>query len=474
MAGNILYIDEETHRSLEEHLFQGESEQVAFLYARHKEKEGETAFCVEDTYQVPEEELEYSSRYFISLTDEAFATAIKKAFESGLIPIEVHSHRDSSHAPGFSESDFEGFEDTVQHVRWRLQGRPYVAVVLAPSGFDALVWKDEQDDPEGLDAMVVADQVYHPSGRSLGRVGAPVDERRYDRQLPLFGKKGQEKLGAAEVAIVGLGGLGSHVAQQLAYLGIRRYQLVDGDKVEQTNLNRLVGATPEDAKKARYKVEVAREMIKSIAPDASVETYAGYFVTEEGFDRIRSADVIIGAVDNDASRHILNQLAQAYSIPYMDLASDIDAEHGHFGGRVFFSIGGELCLNCKGLLNHGAIDSLLATREERKEKAEIYGVPEEELGDETGPAVVSINGTIASLAVTELLMHLAGYRSPQTYFEYDGRKGRYGGIRTDSSTPDQECLYCDGIYGKETEAGVEEQHLHNGDGERLRTRLEAA
>lgn len=54
---------------------------------------------------------------------------------------------------------------------------------------------------------------------------------RFDRQILLFGEEGQEKLAAATVAIVGVGGLGSHVVQQLAYLGIRRFLLVDGERV---------------------------------------------------------------------------------------------------------------------------------------------------------------------------------------------------------------------------------------------------
>ena len=65
------------------------------------------------------------------------------------------------------------------------------------------------------------------------------NSKRFDRQILLFGAAGQEKIAAARVAIVGLGGLGSHVAQQLAYLGVRSLVLVDGDCVTRSNLNRL-------------------------------------------------------------------------------------------------------------------------------------------------------------------------------------------------------------------------------------------
>ncbi len=95
---------------------------------------------------------------------------------------------------------------------------------------------------------------------------------RFDRQILLFGEEGQKKIAAVHVAIVGLGGLGSHVAQQLAYLGVERFVLIDGDIVQKTNLNRLIGATVEDADAKRLKVDVSERTIKAIQP-AAVEKF---------------------------------------------------------------------------------------------------------------------------------------------------------------------------------------------------------
>lgn len=475
MASTNLYIDDRTYESLQEHLFQGDSEQVAFLYARQEEEVGETQFHVEETYPVPEEELDSSSRYFIALGDEALQKAIRKAFNSGLVPIEVHSHRDASYQAGFSKSDFEGFEETVQHVRWRLRGRSYIALVMAPTGFDALLWRGDQNGrAEGLGALIVGDRMRQPSGRSLEKLGPSLNEERYARQLSLFGEEGQRRLQETNVAIVGLGGLGSHVAQQMAYVGVCNFRLIDGDRADPTNLNRLVGATPGDGTQKTPKVEIARRLIHSAAPEVDVETYAGYFTTEGGFDLLHSADVVVGTVDNDASRHFLNQFSQAYRIPYMDLATDVDAETGQFGGRLLFSVDGNRCLSCEGLLDQEAISTMLGTEEERTARAKMYGVPKEDLGPGTGPAVVSLNGTVASLAVTELLMHITGYRPPNTYLTYDGRAGAYGGVRANERLPDQDCLYCDGMYGKGREAQIEKRCLEEGEGERLESRLETA
>ena len=80
-----------------------------------------------------------------------------------------------------------------------------------------------------------------------------MDESRYSRNIALFGEEGQRKIAATTVAIVGLGGLGSHVAQQLAYLGVIRYALIDHDVITESSLNRVIGALPQDVPSKRRK-----------------------------------------------------------------------------------------------------------------------------------------------------------------------------------------------------------------------------
>src|SRR3990172_1864785 len=108
-----------------------------------------------------------------------------------------------------------------------------------------------------------------PNSRyGLYREEMTVPDGRYHRQELLFGREGQAKLEACKVGIVGLGGLGSHVAQQLAYLGVLSYVLADKDRVSESNLNRLVGACDEDANICRLKVDVADELIRTVLPTA--------------------------------------------------------------------------------------------------------------------------------------------------------------------------------------------------------------
>lgn len=291
------------------------------------------------------------------------------------------------------------------------------------------------------------------------------NDARYDRQVRLFGAEGQEAIEATRVAIVGLGGLGSHLLQQLAYLGVREFVLIDDDCVSESNLNRLIGAVPEDVRAGRLKVEVSADLVDDIAPEANVQTLDDVFISEEGFELLRTVHVVFGAVDNETSRLVLNEFCQGHDIPYVDTATDVDIRGAGagYGGRVMVSAGGGGCLSCFGLLDQDALDVEQATEDELRQREEVYGVDAEAL-DARGPSVVSVNGVIASLAVTEFMNLVTGLRDPQRHLTYNGSMGVV------SLTADREvdtCYYCDGQRGREEALGVE-RHLREGLGERLK------
>src|SRR5579862_6800700 len=85
-----------------------------------------------------------------------------------------------------------------------------------------------------------------------------------------LGQDSDEILNQLHVGIVGLGGGGSHVAQQLAHIGVGRYTLVDHDRIERSNLNRLIGGTEADVNRQALKVAIAARQIKRVLPSAMV------------------------------------------------------------------------------------------------------------------------------------------------------------------------------------------------------------
>lgn len=265
-------------------------------------------------------------------------------------------------------------------------------------------------------------------------------EERYSRHLGLFGEEGQKRVTHSAVAVIGLGGLGSHVVQQLAYLGVGRFLLRDGDAVEISNLNRLIGANEVDVGKS--KVGVASRLIKSIAPGAEIDAEARHFDSGEDAAALAGVDVLLGCVDEDAARLDLLRAASELALPYIDLASDV-TPGGEFGGRIVFAKDGERCLSCLGELDQHALARAQMSPEQRAADDAIYGVERGVLG-EAGPSVVSVNGVVASLAVTELFVWLTGLREPRGYLTYRGDRATVG-ARADADRG--YCHYCMSLWG---------------------------
>src|SRR6266851_8464578 len=98
---------------------------------------------------------------------------------------------------------------------------------------------------------------------------ADLEKLNLDRQS-FLGRNSSSVLDGTRVAIVGVGGGGSHIAQQLGHLGVGEFVLIDPDVVEDTNLNRLVGATQRDVSKGTAKASVAARVVASVNPCARI------------------------------------------------------------------------------------------------------------------------------------------------------------------------------------------------------------
>jgi molybdopterin/thiamine biosynthesis adenylyltransferase len=274
-----------------------------------------------------------------------------------------------------------------------------------------------------------------------------MDEGRYSRNTALFGEEGQRKIAATTVAIAGLGGLGSHIAQQLAYLGVVRYELIDDDVVTESSLNRVVGALPQDASLETSKVRAAERLIMSIHPGASVSAL-GTRVTRSSDDAaaasIRKADVVFGCLDRESPRLFLTDLCSDFMITYFDLATDTGGEEEDwYGGRIVYC-DGTRCLSCLDLLDQPLIRLEQMTETELENERRLYGLKGDLLGG-TGPAVVSVNGAVASMAVTEFMAHVTGIRPPAPQLIYRADIPRVTVVK---DIPRPGCPYCARWVGK--------------------------
>ncbi len=168
---------------------------------------------------------------------------------------------------------------------------------------------------------------------------SPDEQRRYSRQIMLFGEEGQEKLKQAAIFIAGAGGLGSPIALYLAAAGIGKIIIADNDLVELSNLNRqIIHSTPDIGEK---KSESARQKMEAMNPGISIEAHHTTIDSENISNLIKDADGIVDAMDNFETRYILNEAAFEKGIPLFH-----GGIHGFSGQATTIIPGRTACLRC--------------------------------------------------------------------------------------------------------------------------------
>lgn len=428
-------------KTLSKH-FEKRTEQVAFLFLAQTEP---GVFETRDIFVVPKEDLVDESDAHAEVSNRVLALVFKKAANENFSLCEIHSHPFSKTGTRFSPSDRAGFAEFVPHVWWRLRKRPYCAVVLGRKDCDALIWIKDPNHPDSVSAIDFGDRTWRPTNLSFHEIMASLaDRERYVRQELFFGKEGQRKMASMKVALVGGGGVGSHVAQQLAYLGVLDFALIDDDRVDGTNLNRLVGATEEDL--GKLKIEVAERLIRAVQPRAHISPIDGGLLTKNGLDAIKTCDIAFGCVDEDGVRQVLLEACCSFKKPYIDIATDVPDENT-FGGRIVFTGLGKGCLKCREELDDEEIDWYFSTPDQRREKEHIYGVNKRALGS-TGPSVIFLNGVVASVGVQEFAFFVnPALRKPFPYLEY---RGNMGLLLRPPSGPNANCYFCQSLWNAKT------------------------
>ncbi len=419
---------------LRESLLGRDSEHAAVLLAAQTTRsDGLIRLLVQECHTPTPDDYLSQGLYHVVLKPAFVARVTKRAKWNELSLIFVHSHPGPS-APRFSLVDDEGERHLADFLSHRHPAYAHGSMVLSEGGLLArrLGTRDE--------IRVV----------SLGehRVVSFADEPHgnisevFDRQVRAFGADGQRILERLHVAIVGLGGTGSLVAQQLAHLGVRRFLLIDPDVIESTNLNRLVGASSNDVGSA--KVDVASRSIERIASEAVVVRLQADIIRAKTALTLRDADIVFGCTDSHGSRAVLQQIAYQYLIPCIDMGTTIttngSAVSGVFG-RVQLLGPGFACFSCSGLLDPEEVRRDMMTAFERKLDPYVQGIRE------PAPSVISLNGTVASLAVTMFMAYVAGMPSPARYIVYNALNSTLRFVHAD---PKSDCYICarSGVFAR--------------------------
>jgi hypothetical protein len=272
---------------------------------------------------------------------------------------------------------------------------------------------------------------------------------RFGRQIAFFGKAGQEKLAQIKVCVVGAGGLGSHVVQQLAFLGIAHIVVIDHDPLSDSNFNRLIGVHHDD-KVGTPKVDILYRLVKAIDPSISVETVPDLVNTAKATKALLECNYVIGCVDNDGARLFLNELCLAYNLPYFDLATEIHIDNVEYGGRVVFVNEDPGCLVCMDEIDQQEATKFLRSKEWQQDRDNVYGMAKNEL-EGSGPSVVTLNGIIASMGCTELMLYVTGLRKANKKVSYYGSSG----VTRKTNEHKDGCYFCNSVRNTKDKVNIE-------------------
>lgn len=410
-------------------------ERAAIGFAGIAGSGNEARLLLRDWCSVPPEEYQVQLSNHMEVDPSFYARAGKRARGSGEALVIMHSHPRDPKQPRFSGSDDFGEDRLIPKIQARV-AVPIAAVVISPGGLSARF-----TDASGRKGDLAIDRLLHFDSETM-----TSSSQRLDRQIRALGKEGQSRIAQLTIGVVGAGGIGSHVIQQLLHIGVGHVIAVDMDRVDMSNLSRLVGATRLDVWRRRRKVDVFRRMARRLKGGSRFSAVDDSVTTSRGAAPLLRCDFVIGCTDNHWSRMVLNTLAYQFHRPVIDCGVEIQPR-GASGGRVSWLYPGSACLWCLDILDAERIrvEQLPeATRQDEVRHGYVQGL------DEPAPAVVSINGVIASLAVTELLARVTGFAGEsQDRPDHLLYRMRDGVVRRTSSTPKPECLVCgkEGVQG---------------------------
>lgn len=264
----------------------------------------------------------------------------------------LHSHTGPGWQ-GMSQDDVEA-ETYLAGTAQGFTGLPLVGLTVGTDGtWSARFWQ--------IDGQGNARRHWCQNVRTVGRqlkayfddeqVPPPAYQEAFKRTITVWGEEVHKNLTRLKVGIVGLGSVGSHVAEALARMGFTNITLIDFDQVKVHNLDRLAGASVKD--EGRLKVEVAAENVSRIATAAvpHVEMVQVSVTSSTGYHEALDCDVLFSCVDRPRARQALNHMALAHLIPVIDGGVAVDMTDGHFGGaswRALTVTPGRPCLQCAG------------------------------------------------------------------------------------------------------------------------------
>lgn len=423
-------IDSQLYQMLYEHLFPGDQdEHAAIVIAGISQTTRGTRFLAREVV-LARDGIDYvPGQYgYRALSPRFIAEMSGYCADENLCYFAVHCHGGADQV-AFSAIDLASHERGYPALLDITNGGPIGALVFAQNAVAGDIWTaSERYKLDHLTIVGTNIRRLYPSPRDRPQPADPM----YDRHARLIGDIGQEILANCKAVVIGLGGGGSLISQELAHLGVGHIVAVDFDRVELTNRPRIVGSTPWDALEwfvrhknsllrrlgqhfARYKVHVAKRVAEQANPRIQYDAIVGSVVDEAVANLLRDADFLFLATDSIQSRLVFNALVHQFLIPGVQVGVKIhiDPSSHEIGDIVAvtrpvlpFANGG--CLHCHELIPASHLQEEALTQEERRTQRYIEA---EEVAE---PSVITLNAASVSPATNLFFMMMNGLHSQGT------------------------------------------------------------
>ena len=312
---------------LEDHLFPGDADEHGAVIGAAVVETGDVRRLLGQCLFLAEDGADYVPGIYgyRMLTADFVRRCAVACADKGLTYLAVHNHLGND-TVAFSCTDIASHRRGYPALIDIMDGPPVGGLVFARQAVAGDIWLSVDRQTE-LDCAVVvgrSQKLLYPSPRR------PRDaDPQYDRQVRLFGDRGQEILANQKVAVVGAGGAGSIINEYLARLGVGHLIVIDYDRLEGSNYPRVVGSRPRDlypwprwrplarllGRRPSYKVSIAERVAREANPNIRYEAIVGSVIETAVAERLIDCDAIFLAADTMQARLLVNAICHQYLVP---------------------------------------------------------------------------------------------------------------------------------------------------------------
>lgn len=413
---SALVMSGDDHKALQAHLFPGDGMEAAAILMCSRIQGSRLRLMVKRVHCVPHDECERRADW-VTWPGQHIEDCLTEAEEDDLSLILVHSH--PLGGDRFSDTDDQSDMELLDSLFLaREQGAEgemqHGSAIMLPNGWMRARVYNCSLEPKILDQVTVAGDEISCFWTDNPQATIPM----------AFSEGMRAQLKRLHVAIVGISGTGSIVAEQLLRLGFGEITVVDHDVVEEKNLNRILNSTVQDARSGVDKVDLFKRIAAATSPETKVHAICREAGTHEAILALSQTDVLFCCVDTATGRDICQRLASALLLPLFDVGVVIPVRMNQQGetviqdiqGRIDYVQPGGSTLHSRGVYSADdiAAEELARTDPEgfSRQVAEGY-MPG---SGEEAPSVISVNMRAASMVVQEFIARAFSYR-------LDGNRG---------------------------------------------------